>query len=141
MKRAFWTMTVAGALAVAVGAAARANVALTGPDANDGSYSTAALQAFAGANTADSAGLTGISPWAFLGGANASNNTSPFYGAVTTSTAPGMNAKNSILRYYLVATNATGLQSVVSMGEVSPMFGGGSSGLSSGGRPAGIVLG
>ena len=40
--------------------------------------------------------------------------------AITTSTPAGDNGKNAILRYYLVATNATGQQSDVSLGEVDP---------------------
>lgn len=124
MKHFFGVVTVAGALSVGVGASARADVVLAGPDSNDGSYSTAALSAAAGGNTVNSGGLTGISLWAFLGGANASGPTSPVYGAITTSTPAGDNGKNAILRYYLVATNATGQQSVVSLGEVDPNFGG-----------------
>src|SRR3979490_2546764 len=66
MHQAFWALT----LLIAVGGAAHADVVLSGPDSNDGSYSTAALAAAAGGNTVDSGGLTGISLWAFLGGAN-----------------------------------------------------------------------
>jgi hypothetical protein len=125
MKRALQTMIAAGYLAGAVIGQAEADVVLSGPDSNDGSYSTAALSAAAtGGDTVSSGGLTGISLWGFLGGANASSSSSPTYGAITTSTPAGDNGKNAILRYYLVATNAMGQQSVVSMGEIDPNFGG-----------------
>jgi hypothetical protein len=123
MHRVSWALM----LLIAAGGAAHADVVLSGPDSNDGSYSTAALAAAAGGNTVDFGGLTGISLWAFLGGANSSSPTSPVYGAITTSTPAGENGKNAILRYYLVATNATGQQSVVSLGEINPSFGGTSS--------------
>jgi hypothetical protein len=114
-----------GLLFAALDSPAKADVVLGGPDSNDGSYSTTALAGLAATDgTVSAAGVTGISLWAFLGGANASSSTSPFYGAITTSTPSGDNAKNSILRYYLVATNATGQQSVVSLGEIDPNFGG-----------------
>jgi hypothetical protein len=107
------------------GPSAKADVLLSGPDSNDGSYSTTALSGLAATDgTVSADGVTGISLWQFLGGANASSSTSPFYGAITTSTPAGDNSKNSILRYYLVATNATGQQSVVSLGEIDPNFGG-----------------
>ena len=128
MKQAFCALAITGALIVASGGGALADVVLGGPDSNDGSYSTAQLATAAGGTTVDSGtGVTGISLWAFLGGANALNSTAPVYGAITTSTPAGDNGKNAILRYYLVATNATGQQSVVSLGEIDPNFGGTSS--------------
>ena len=127
MRRTFHSLTVTCLLAAAVTGNARADVVLSGPDSNAGVYSTSALQADAGANTVSAGGLTGLSLWAFLGGANASGPTSPIYGAITTSTPAGDNGKNAILRYYLIATNATGQQSVVSLGEIDPSFGGASS--------------
>jgi hypothetical protein len=45
-------------------------------------------------------------------------------GGVTTSTPPGDNSKNAILRYYVVATNSAGGESVFSLGEIDPDFGG-----------------
>jgi hypothetical protein len=89
-----------------------ADVVLAGPDSADGSYSTAALSAVAtGGDTVNSGGLTGISLWGFLGG------------GLVTSTPAGDNTNNPILRYYIVATNASGAQSVVSLGEIDPNFG------------------
>ena len=104
---------------------ARADVVLSGPDGNDGSYSTSALSTTAtGGDTVSSGGLTGISLWGLLGGANSSSPTSPTYGAITTSTPSGDNGKNAIFRYYLLATGTGGQQSVVSLGEIDPNFGG-----------------
>jgi len=114
-----------GVLATATAGQARADVLLSGPDNNDGSYSTAALSSVAtGGDTVSSGGLTGISLWGLLGGANSSSPTSPTYGAITTSTPTGDNGKNAILRYYLLATGAGGQQSVISLGEIDPNFGG-----------------
>jgi hypothetical protein len=118
-------MTVMGLLAAGAVGQARADVVLSGPDANNGSYSTTALSTVAtGGDTFSSGGLTGISLWGLLGGANSSSSTSPTYGAITTSTPSGDNAKNAILRYYLLATGTGGQQSVVSLGEIDPNFGG-----------------
>lgn len=106
---------------------ARADVVLSGPDSNDGSYSTAELSTLGATDgsVGDSGtGLTGVTLWTFLGGANAASPTSPTYGAISTSTPGGDNAKNAIFRYYLLATNAAGAQSVVSLGEIDPNFGG-----------------
>jgi hypothetical protein len=121
----FRTIAASGLLVAALAFPARADVILAGPDSNDGSYSTTALAGLAGTDgTVTSGGVTGIALWALLGGANASSSTSPVYGAITTSTPVGDNNKNAIFRYYLVATNATGQQSVVSLGEIDPNFGG-----------------
>jgi len=104
---------------------ARADVTLTGPDSNDATYSTTALSTAATvSDTVTSGGLTGISLWGLLGGANAASSTSPTYGAIATSTPAGDNAKNAILRYYLLATGAGGTASVISLGEIDPNFGG-----------------
>jgi hypothetical protein len=43
---------------------------------------------------------------------------------LTTSTPPGANGKNAALRYYVVATGSGGTQSVFSIGELNPSFGG-----------------
>jgi hypothetical protein len=123
MKRTIYALGVIGLITVA-GGQARADVLLTGPDANAGSYSTSALAAVAnGGDTVSSGGLTGITLWGLLGGADAAQN-SPNYGAITTSTPNGANGKNAILRYYLLGTGAGGQRSVVSLGEIDPSFGG-----------------
>jgi hypothetical protein len=118
-------MAVFGVLATATAGQARADVLLSGPDSNDGSYSTTVLSSVAiGSDTVSSGGLTGISLWGLLGGANSSSSTSPTYGAITTSTPNGDDGKNAILRYYLLATGAGGQQSIISLGEIDPNFGG-----------------
>jgi hypothetical protein len=118
-------MAMFGALATTTAGPARADVLLSGPDSNDGSYSTAALASAAtGGDTVSSGGLTGISLWGLLGGANSSSSTSPTYGDITTSTPSGDNNKNAIFRYYLLATGAGGQQSIISLGEIDPNFGG-----------------
>ncbi len=119
------TAMLVGGIVLAPHGQARADVILTGPDSQDGSYSTAALSAAAtGGDTVNSGGVTGVSLWGLLGGANASSSTSPIYGDITTSTPAGDNSKNAILRYYLIATGANGFESVVSLGEIDPNFGG-----------------
>lgn len=124
MSRVFKTLAFSIFLASGIAQPSWADVVLAGPDSNDGSYSTAALSADATVgDTVTSGGLTGISLWGFLGGAASSSPTSPNYGAITTSTPAGDNGKNAILRYYLVATDASGNQSVVSLGEIDPSFG------------------
>jgi hypothetical protein len=119
------SVALAGALVTSHARLGKADVVLSGPDINDGTYSTAALSNAATAGdtfTAD--GFTGISLWGLLGGANSSSPTSPTYGAITTSTPVGDNGKNGILRYYLVATGGGGPTSVISLGEIDPSFGG-----------------
>jgi hypothetical protein len=125
MHQSLRIMAVFGALTAATAGQVRAAVLLSGPDSNDGSYSTAALSSAAtSGDTVSSAGLTGISLWGLLGGANSSSSTSPTYGDITTSTPSGDDNKNAILRYYLLATGAGGQQSIISLGEIDPNFGG-----------------
>jgi hypothetical protein len=52
------------------------------------------------------------------------SSTSPAYGSITTSTPAGDNAKNAILRYYVVGTGSGGAQTAVSLGQIDPNFGG-----------------
>ena len=88
MRRVLGTAVLIGGLAMS--GEGRADVILSGPDADDGDYSTAALAADAtGGDTASAGGLTGVSLWGLLGGANAASSTSPVYGAITTSTPAG----------------------------------------------------
>ncbi|MBV9676544.1 MAG: hypothetical protein JO185_09430 [Acidobacteriaceae bacterium] len=65
-----------------------------------------------GTVTAD--GRTGVPLWGLLGG----NSTGTASDVVTDS------GKNAILRSYLLATNSSGFQAVISMGELDPFFGG-----------------
>ncbi len=127
MIKGLRVVAVSGLLLAALNIHAKADVVLGGPDSLDGSYSPMQLQTEAGATTVSSGGLTGISLWNFLGGANATTAAPAIYGAITTSTPAGDNGSNAILRYYLVATDVTGQKSVVSLGEVDPRFGGTSS--------------
>jgi hypothetical protein len=115
MRLAHGMTAAAGVLIGLAAAPAHADVALSGPDSNAGSYSVPALQAAAASDgTATDGSLTGVSLWGLLGGAS---------GGVLTSTPAGDNGKNAILRYYVVGTSATGQQSVVSLGEIDPNFG------------------
>jgi hypothetical protein len=125
VKQALRMMAALGVLAAAAAGQARADVLLSGPDSNDGSYSTSALQIAANTgDTVSSGGLTGISLWGLLGGANSATPISPIYGDITTNTPSGDNGKNAIFRYYLLATGLGGKQSVISLGEIDPRFGG-----------------
>ena len=124
MKQPFRTMLIAGLLAAALPGQGRAQVTLTGPDSNAGTYTPSQLSGLATAgDTFTANGVTGISLWGLLGGANASSSTSPVYGDITTSTPAGDNNKNAIFRYYLLASGG-GQTSVISMGETDPNFGG-----------------
>jgi hypothetical protein len=108
-----------------IGGDTRAQVTLSGPTTQDGTYSSAALAAQAvPADTINYNGFTGITLWGLLGGANASSPTSPNYGAITTSTPAGDNGKNAIFRYFVVATGSGGAQTAVSAGQIDPQFGG-----------------
>ncbi len=126
MKQAIQTAAAIGALMAAMNGQARADLVLSGPDSSDGTYSTAGLSAVAtGGDTVSSGGVTGISLWGLLGGTNAcSVKHRPSMATSPASTPAGDNDKNAILRYYLLATSAGGQQSVVSLGEIDPNFGG-----------------
>ena len=106
------------------GAMADAIVTLSGPTSNAGviDLSTTPPAQYGGLVTVGS--VTGYSLWGLLGGANASNPNSPIYGAITTTTPAGDNAKNAILRYYVLATGSSGIQSLTSLGEINPNFSG-----------------
>ena len=122
-KRGLTSTTVMiGMLCAASAARADAIVTLTGPTSNAGTIdlSTAADGQYGGLVTVGA--VTGYSLWGLLGGASASSPTSPVYGAITTSTPAGYNGKNSILRYYVLATSSNGSQSLVSLGEIDPTF-------------------
>lgn len=68
--------------------------------------------------TVSSGGLTGVPLWSLLGGTAAGTSD------VLTPTPAGDNAKNAILRSYFLATTVTGMQSIISAGEIDPFFGG-----------------
>jgi hypothetical protein len=91
-------------------ATADAIITLTGPTSNAGTIdlSTADGQ-YGGLVTVG--GVTGYSVWGLLG-------------TVTTTTPPGDNGKNAILRYYVLATATNGNQSLIALGEINPTFSG-----------------
>ena len=106
---------VASAMWLSAGVPAQADaiVSLSGPDSNQGALDLA----------------PGIySLWGLLGGSTSttttmtSSGTIVTYGDITTSTPTGDNPKNAILRDFLVVTDSSGVQSVVSFGEIDPMF-------------------
>jgi PEP-CTERM motif len=113
-----------GMLCAPHAATADAIITLTGPTSNAGTIdlSTAPPGQYGGLVTVGS--TTGFSLWGLLGGTNASNPNSPIYGAITTTTPAGDNGKNAILRYYVLATGASGSQSLISLGEIYPNFSG-----------------
>src|SRR5271169_3821554 len=91
-------------------ATADAIITLTGPTSNAGTIDlSAADDQFGGLVTVG--GVTGYSVWGLLG-------------TVTTTTPPGDNGKNAILRYYVLATGTNGSQSLISLGEINPTFSG-----------------
>jgi hypothetical protein len=91
-------------------ATADAIITLTGPTSNAGTIDlSAADDQFGGLVTVG--GVTGYSVWGLLG-------------TVTTTTPPGDNGKNAILRYYVLATGTNGNQSLISLGEIDPTFSG-----------------
>jgi hypothetical protein len=117
--RASQAAVLSAGITMLLGAGAHADsVTLVGPTSAAGTYSSSALAADAAANPTtivNFGGLTGISLWGLLGGAN---------GDITTTTPAGDNGKNAILRDYVIATGSDGTQSVVSLGEINPAFGG-----------------
>jgi len=125
MRLVVQTAAAIAAIMAAVSGSAHADLVVSGPVSNAGTYSTAALSTLAtSSDTVASGGDTGISLWGPLAGASASSPTSPVYGGITTSTPAGYNGKNAILHDYLLATSASGAQSVFSLGELDPSFGG-----------------
>lgn len=95
------------------------NSTADGAEFGGGDYTLSQLEAAGAAvGTVTADGLTGIPVWSLLGGDSSGSSD------VVTSTPPGDNAKNAILRYYIVATTITGAQSILSLGEIDPFFGG-----------------
>src|SRR5262245_40646081 len=126
---AFWV----AAIALVWSASAEADsLTLTGPTSNQGTYSSAQLQAMAvPGNTVTVGDLTGISLWGLIGGAAQTavmpNPTGPGtirnYGAITTFNPAGANSNpNYDLRYFVVGTSSSGATSVVTLGQINPNF-------------------
>ncbi len=120
-----------GALLLVAGEArADAVLTLSGPDSNQGVIDLTAANPSQFGGLISSGGVTGYSLWGLLGGStstttttNASGTTVTF-GAITTTTPVGDNSKNAILRDFVVATDSSGHKSIVSLGEIDPMFSG-----------------
>lgn len=113
VRTAIW----AGIFVLLGGPVHAGSVTLLGPTTAAGTYSPAALQALTTATPANIVnfnGLTGISLWGLLGGTES---------AITTTSLPGTNGKNAILRYYVVGTGDHSAHSVVSVGQIDPGFG------------------
>jgi len=116
MRNLFLGLTTLALATGALAGTAKADVILSGPTSNAGIYSTSALQGFAASNPTDDVsynGFAGVSLWGLLGGP----------AGITTTTPPGDNGKNAILRYYVTGSGG-GSTSVVSAGEINPSFGG-----------------
>ena len=91
-------------------ATADAIITLSGPTSNAGTINLSMADGqYGGLVTVG--GVTGYSVWGLLG-------------TVTTTTPPGDNGKNAILRYYVLATGTNGSQSLISLGEINPTFSG-----------------
>ena len=95
-----------------------APLALSGLVTNAGNYSVSQLKNLGSTTENVTVGsvtdsYTGVSLWTLLGG-TASGASSVIPGA----------GKNSILRDYVLATNSSGSQSLISLGEINPFFGG-----------------
>jgi DMSO/TMAO reductase YedYZ molybdopterin-dependent catalytic subunit len=110
------------ALAGASGEAAADPLTLSGSVTDAGSYSISALQALGSTTESVTIGsgpgavtdtFTGVSLWTLLGG------TASGASDVVTGT-----QKNAILSNYIVATGTNGSQSLISLGEIDPAFGG-----------------
>jgi hypothetical protein len=119
-------VTAAGITILLAGSAHAGSISLTGPTSTAGTYSPSTLATAAAANPGNMVsfgGLTGISLWGLLGGANATTSAPAIFGAITTTTPAADNSKNAILRYHVLGTGTDGTQSVVSLGQIDPMFG------------------
>ena len=89
-------------------ATADAIITLSGPTSNAGAINLSTADGnYGGLVTVGT--TTGYSLWGLLG-------------TITTSTPPGDNGKNAILRYYVLATGSNGSQSLISLGEINPTF-------------------
>jgi hypothetical protein len=108
-------LAVAAAATLPSGPArAQADVNLSGPDSNQGTLSlsngsSTSLWNLLGGNTTTSTTTT-------------SAGTTVSYGDITTFTPTGDYLNNPILQDYLVATNSSGQQSLISLGEIDPSF-------------------
>ena len=109
------------------GEAAAVPLTLNGAVTNDGAtFSIADLQGFASISVSVGPDtFTGVPLWTFLGG----NDTGTTSNVTTNIPVPGSSPTpntnpNVILRYAVLATGADGSQSLLSVGEFNPRFGG-----------------
>ncbi len=125
-------LAVGSAALLSTGCRARADatVRLSGADSDQGliDLTTAPQSQYGGLITQD--GVSGYSLWGLLAGSTSATTTTNGSGTITanggiiTTTPVGDNSKNAILRDYVVVTDGGGHQSVVSLGEIDPMFSG-----------------
>lgn len=106
-------------LLLATNDGAAGELTLSGSITNPGTYTISQLQALPSTTESVTVGsttnsYTGVSLWTLLG-----DGPGPTPPDVITGT-----GKNAILRNYIVATGADGASSIVSLGEISPSFGG-----------------
>jgi hypothetical protein len=109
------TLTTASAMLSGQSALAQADVTLSGPDTNAGTLNLSAGDTY--------------SLWSLLAGSTSSTtttnpdgSTTMTYGGISITTPAGDNSKNSILHDYLLATDANGGHSLISLGEIDPNF-------------------
>ena len=103
-----WLVGISTLLAMSDGAAA-GDLTLAGEVTNPGNYTIAELQSLPSTTVG---AYTGVSLWTFLG-----DGSDVIVGS----------GKNAILRNYVIATGSNGSQSLVSLGEINPNFGGNTS--------------
>jgi len=108
-----WLVGISTLLAMSDGAAA-GDLTLAGDVTNPGSYTISELQSLPSTTESVTIGgvtssYTGVSLWTFLG-----DGSDVIVGS----------GKNAILRNYVIATGSNGSQSLVSLGEINPNFGG-----------------
>jgi hypothetical protein len=95
--------------------AAASVLTLTGQITTPGTFTISQLQSLGSVNeNVNGVSYTGVSLWSFLGGAANGNSNIVTSGG----------GNNPILRNYLVATDVDGSKSLLSVGEIDPLFGG-----------------
>jgi hypothetical protein len=113
-RRALMAVTAGASIMAATGAAADP-VILSGSVSDAGSFSIGNLEALGTTDgTTTDGNFVGVSLWSLLGGTATGSSSDVIVGS----------GKNAILRDYVLATGANGQQSLVSLGEIDPAFGG-----------------
>lgn len=114
MKVLLGTALAVALVGMACDAGAAPIVSLSGSDANVGDIDLSTPGSY---TLWDLLGGSTTATTAMIAGGTLTTN-----GAITNFTPTGDNSKNAILRDYLVITNASGQNSVVSLGEIDPQF-------------------